>query len=72
MAAASDSSQDASEVESRRSRPGCGTRMSCINFDQHSHCSSCKGMSCDDSRKGIECTDWPDEVFAKYLNIRKH
>ena len=60
-----------SEMDSRRNCPICNIRMSSMNYDLHTRCSTCRGKDCQENDKCTECEQWTQEVFNKYIRHKR-
>ena len=52
------------------STDGCKVRLPDLTFDGHSRCSTCIGKLCSSLDHCIECAEWSNEIFDKYVKHR--
>ena len=57
--------------QSRHLCVACAARMSKIEVDPHTKCSSCRGINCDVENRCAECADWSVDFVIKCLNYHK-
>ena len=63
----SDTSTSTKKAGPVRSCPNCRIRMSSIDFDSHTICSSCRGKSCNLNDRCDMCVSWSDDKMNAYM-----
>ena len=63
----SDTSTSTKKTGPVRSCPKCRIRMSSIDFDSHTICSSCRGKSCNLNDRCDVCASWSDDKMNAYI-----
>ena len=48
----------------------CKVRLPDFKYDGHSRCSTCIGQVCNFNNHCLECADWPNDVFDRYVKHR--
>ena len=61
----------ATDVSARRSCPRCGSRMSRLQFDNHTLCVVCRDVKCSLDTRCKECKAWSKEFMLGYVKHQR-